>query len=150
MKVFLGADHGGFAAKEQLKEQLRQHGYTVEDCGADRLDMNDDYPVYGEAVALAVQDHPGSRGIVFCRSGHGMVVTANKVPGVRAELAVTKDWAVQGQQHDNVNVLAFGVDFTDPRQILPIALAWLDARFIGGRHLRRLNEIHDLEMRMRG
>jgi ribose 5-phosphate isomerase B len=145
MTVFVGADHGGFAAKEQLKEQLRSHGYTVEDCGAERLDMSDDYPTFGAAVAEAVRQHPHSRGIALCRSGHGMVIAANKVPGVRAALAVTKDWAVQSHEHDAVNVLAFGTDYIDERQILPISLAWLEARFAGGRHTRRLNEVNDLE-----
>jgi RpiB/LacA/LacB family sugar-phosphate isomerase len=149
MTIFIGADHGGFSAKEQLKEQLRSHGYTVEDCGADHLDMQDDYPTFGQAVALAVKDHHQSRGIALCRSGHGMVIAANKVPGVRAVLAVNKEWAVQSHEHDAANVLAFGTDFIDERQILPVSLAWLESKFEGGRHTRRLNEINDLEQRMR-
>jgi RpiB/LacA/LacB family sugar-phosphate isomerase len=148
MIVYLGSDHGGFSAKEQLKEQLRSHGYSVEDCGAEQLDMNDDYPTYGEAVAVAVRKHPGSRGVAMCRSGHGMVITANKVPGVRAILGTTKEQTVQSHEHDNANVLVFGTDYIDERHILPICLAWLEARFDGGRHTRRLNEINDLEKRM--
>lgn len=148
MNVYLGADHGGFAAKEQLKEQLRSRGYSVEDCGASSLDMNDDYPSYGEAVAMAVREHPGSRGIVMCRSGHGMVITANKVPGVRAVLATNQEQTVQSHEHDDANVLAFGTDYMDERQILPQSLAWLEAKFAGGRHVRRLNAIRSLEQRM--
>ncbi len=150
MTVFIGSDHGGFAAKEQLKKQLVSHGYAVEDCGALKLDMNDDYPPYGEAVAMAVQKQPGSRGIALCRSGHGMVITANKVPGVRAVLATTKDQTVQSHEHDDANVLAIGVDYLDEQQILPVTLAWLEAKFAGGRHSRRLDQIIDLEKRMVG
>ena len=79
MRVYIGADHGGYAAKEQLKEQLRSEGYDVEDVGAHSLDEDDDYPVYGQAVAEAVVKDPDSRGIALCRSGHGMVIAANKV-----------------------------------------------------------------------
>jgi ribose 5-phosphate isomerase B len=148
MTVFLGADHGGFAAKEQLKEQLRSHGYAVEDCGADKLDLNDDYPAYAERVAVGVAEHPGSRGIALCRSGHGMVIAANKVPGVRAVLATQPDQTVQSHEHDDANVLAFGVDYIDERTILPLSLVWLEAKFAGGQHMRRLNEIRALEQRM--
>ena len=148
MNVYLGADHGGFAAKEQLKEQLRRRGYTVEDCGAKTLDMSDDYTPFAEAVAMKVKHNPGSRGIVMCRSGHGMVITANKVPGIRAVLATREDQTVQSHEHDDANVLAFGVDYMDERQILPLSIAWLDARFLGGRHTRRLNAVIDLERRM--
>jgi ribose 5-phosphate isomerase B len=150
MTIFLGADHGGFAAKEQLKEQLRQHGYTVEDCGAFRLDMQDDYSTFAEKVAFAVKDDPQSRGIVMCRSGHGMVITANKIPGIRAALATTEEQTVQSHEHDDTNVLAFGIDYMDQRQVLPLSLAWLQSRFLGGHHMRRLNAIADLEKHISG
>lgn len=148
MTVFIGADHGGFAAKEQLKRELSAKGYQVEDCGAEALNPDDDYPTYAEAVAVAVQQNPGGRGIVLCRSGHGMVIAANKVPGIRAVLATNTEQTVQSHTHDDSNVLAFGPDYMDQSQILPLSLAWLEAEFEGGKHARRLDEITDLERRM--
>lgn len=151
MKVFIGADHGGFAAKEQLKEQLRSEGYEVEDLGAYSFDKEDDYPIFGHAVAKAVVDNPGSRGIALCRSGHGMVIAANKVAGARAILAAPDSaWVVQAVENDDANVLTFGVDYLDNRKILPLSLDWLKARFTGGRHQRRLDLISDMEKRPPG
>ena len=149
MKVFIGADHGGFTVKEQLKEQLRSHGYDVEDLGAEQLDPADDYPLYGKAVADAVVSEPGSRGIALCRSGHGMVIAANKVDGARAILAAPDEsWVVQAVTNDDANILTFGVDYLDNRQVLPLSLAWLKAEFKGGRHQRRLDQITEIERRI--
>jgi ribose 5-phosphate isomerase B len=146
MNVYIGADHGGFAIKEQLKEQLRSHGMEVVDMGAEVFDSEDDYPVYGRAVAEAVQADEGSRGLALCRSGHGMVMTANKVDGVRAILATPDEaWNVQAVEHDAANVLAIGVDYLNERQLLPLVLAWLKAEFVGGRHQRRLDQLTTLE-----
>jgi ribose 5-phosphate isomerase B len=145
MTVYIGADHGGFAAKEQLKEQLRQQGYEVEDCGNAVFDPNDDYTIFGVAVAQAVARQPGSKGIAICRSGHGMVIAANKINGARAILAVNEASAVQSRAHDNANVLAIGIDFMDERQVWPITSAWLRTEFLGGRHQRRLDEIKAIE-----
>ena len=151
MKVIIGADHGGFTVKEQLKEQLRKHGHEVVDVGANVLDPTDDYPVFGQAVAEAVVANPGSRGIALCRSGHGMVIAANKINGARAILAAPQeDWVVQAVENDDANILTFGVDYLDNRKILPLALAWLDARFKGGRHQRRLDQITALERKVPG
>ncbi len=151
MRVYVGADHGGFIVKEQLKEQLRSEGYEIEDVGAHSLNQDDDYPVYGQAVAEAVVNNPGSRGIALCRSGHGMVIAANKVDGARAILAAPNSaWVVQAVENDDANVLTFGVDYIDNRQILPLSLDWLKAQFSGGRHQRRLDQITAIERRPPG
>lgn len=151
MRVYIGADHGGFSVKEQLKEQLRSAGYEVEDVGAFTLNEADDYPTYGQAVADAVVNDLGSRGIALCRSGHGMVIAANKVDGARAILAAPNlAWVVQAVENDDANVLTFGVDYLDNRQILPLSLGWLKAEFSGGRHQRRLDQITAIERRLPG
>src|SRR5690606_17433999 len=142
MTIYIGADHGGFTYKQQLIEQLRSRDYQVVDLGADQLDPQDDYPVFGRAVAEAVAADPESRGLALCRSGHGMVMVANKVPGVRAILA-TNDipWTVQSVEHDGANVLAIGVDYIDTRNLIDTIDAWLQAKFLGGKHQRRLDQI---------
>ena len=145
MKIFLGADHGGFSIKEQLKEQLKSHDYLVEDCGAMAYDATDDYPVYARQVAEAVAGDAEACGILLCRSGHGMVMAANKVAGARAALATTPAWTNQSRTDDGANILAFGVDFSDNRQILSLALGWLKTDYAGGRHQRRLDELTAME-----
>ena len=145
MTIYIGADHGGFEAKEHLKNELASAGYEVTDCGASSLQPDDDYPVYGAAVAKVIGQTPGSLGILLCRSGHGMVMTANKVPGVRAMLAVNEASVRQGREHDDGNVLVFGVDYTSQAEVWPLTKVWLESTFLGGKHQRRLDEIAELE-----
>lgn len=145
MIVFLGADHGGFTVKERLKIELVQAGFEVEDMGAVLLEPDDDYPVYGQKVALKVAQSPEDRGVLLCRSGHGMAIVANKVAGVRAVLATTGAWTEASRVDDDANVLAIGVDYMAQEAILPLVLAWLKTPFAGERHGRRLGEITTLE-----
>lgn len=145
MKIYLGADHGGFAVKEELKLQLTAKGYEVTDCGAAEFQPDDDYPMYGRKVAESVAADPGSLGVALCRSGHGMVMAANKIPGVRAALATTPEWTNQSKTHDDANVLAVGVDFTDTQQVLPLVMGWIDSVFEGGRHQQRIDQLADIE-----
>lgn len=147
LQVIVGADHGGFAYKQQLIEQLRAHGgYQVQDVGANHLDPADDYPVFARAVAEAVAANPGSRGLAICRSGHGMVMTANKVKGIRCILA-TDDipWTVQSVEHDAANVLSIGIDYIPSDNLFQVITAWLEAEFQGGRHQRRIDLIDQLD-----
>lgn len=146
MTVYIGADHGGFAMKGQLVELLRSNGYEVVDVGADIYDPADDYPIFGKAVADRVVADPGSRGIALCRSGHGMVIAANKVRGARAMLA-TEDtaWTTQAVENDDANILTIGVDYIDNRVIWPVVQKWLEAKYAGGRHQRRVDQITAME-----
>jgi ribose 5-phosphate isomerase B len=146
MTIYLGADHGGFAAKEQLKTHLSQSNFDVHDLGATTLVPDDDYPVYAEAVARAVVSDRQSRGILCCRSGHGMVIAANKVHGARAALAVNQASVEQSRTDDNANILVFGVDFMDVQQLEPLTVSWLAAQFKSdSRFQRRLDQITALE-----
>ena len=84
MKVYIGADHGGFNLKEKVKHKLVEWGFDVEDMGAKTLDPDDDYPEFAYAVAKKVSENlSASRGILLCRSGVGMDIVANKVKGIR-------------------------------------------------------------------
>jgi ribose 5-phosphate isomerase B len=147
MHIFLGADHGGFAVKEALKDLLQGRGIELEDLGADVFRQDDDYPVYAQAVAERVGQDDEGRGIVLCRSGHGMVIAANKFPGVRAVLGTTPDSVRQAREHDNANVLAIGTDFTASENVSSLVAAFLDTAFLGGRHQRRLDQIRAIEDR---
>ena len=96
-KLYLGADHGGFEYKEAVKQALHERGFEVVDVGAHQIDAQDDYPEFAFAVAEAVKRDLGagssSFGILFCRSGAGMEIAANKISGIRAVRAETAESA---------------------------------------------------------
>ena len=138
--VALGADHAGYELKQALVEALRQRGLEVLDLGTHTPDSTD-YPDYAKAVARAVADHRARWGILCCSTGIGMSIAANKVPGVRAALVHDPETAALARRHNDVNVLCFSGKRTTPEQALAIIDAFLEARFEGGRHERRVQKL---------
>ena len=100
MKVSLAADHAGYELKETIKRHLSAAGIEVSDFGTDRGESVD-YPDYGRPAAVAVARGAADRGILFCGSGQGMCMVANKVRGVRAALAWTPEIARLSRQHND-------------------------------------------------
>lgn len=148
MKVYLGADHGGFAHKEKVKVHLREAGYSVEDCGAHQLDPDDDYPLFAKCVAMKVAEDLTyeARGVVFCRNGIGVSVVANKVAGVRAAHVMNEEIARTSRADDDTNVLAIPADYLSEDEVIRVVDTWLETEFSGeGRHKRRLKMITDME-----
>jgi ribose 5-phosphate isomerase B len=142
MKVIIGADHGGFALKQQLSETVRRAGHEIVDVGAHGYDQADDYPDFSLAVARGVAGGEGERGIIVCGSGVGASVAANKVKGVRAGLCHDTYSARQGVEHDDMNVLCLGGRVVGDALAAELVQAFLGARFSGEeRHARRLNKI---------
>jgi len=140
--IYLGADHGGYALKEFLKEKLILAGFDVEDCGANQLDSTDDYPQYAHAVAQKVSQNEGAFGILCCRSGAGMVIAANRVPKVRAVEGWNKEFAQRTRQHNNANVLALAGDWLSHEDAWIIVQAFLNEPFSSEeRHLRRVAQL---------
>ena len=111
MKIYIGADHRGFELKKELKKFLIEKGYEVEDAGAFKYDKDDDYPDFAEAVAEKVSKDDSARGILLCGSGTGMDAAANKVRGVRATLAFSKEITRAARNDDDVNVISLPADF---------------------------------------
>ena len=148
MRVAVGADHAGFELKSQLTPWLQAQGYAVVDLGAHRHDPEDDYPDFAAAVARALAGGQAERGVVFCGSGVGACITANKVRGVRACLCHDTYTARQGVEHDDMNVLCLGgrvVSAAEGRQILT---AFLEAEFQPeARFRRRLAKLNEVERR---
>ena len=138
--VALGADHAGYELKQALVEPLRQRGLEVLDLGTHTPDSTD-YPDYAKAVARAVADHRARWGILCCSTGIGMSIAANKVPGVRAALVHDPETAALARRHNDVNVLCFSGKRTTPEQALAMIDAFLEARFEGGRHERRVQKL---------
>jgi len=147
MRVALGADHGGFALKNELVTRLRQ-SFEITDLGAHKLDPDDDYPDFADAVARAVASNQAERGIIICGSGVGACVAANKVPGVRACLCHDTYSARQGVEHDDMNVICLGARVIGVELAVEVATAFLQATFSGEeRHRRRLEKVMAIEQK---
>ncbi|SPE62892.1 Sugar-phosphate isomerase, RpiB/LacA/LacB family [Verrucomicrobia bacterium] len=138
--IALGADHGGYALKEALKLQLEQRGVSVADFGAPSNEPAD-YPDYAQAVAQSVAQRHAQFGVLICTTGLGMSICANKVPGVRAALVGDEQTAALARQHNDANVLCLAGKSTPAGEAMKIIDAFLNARFEGGRHERRINKM---------
>ncbi len=151
MIIYIGADHRGFALKENIKSYLAQSGYEVVDCGAEHLDEQDDYPLRASAVARKVSpDADQARGIVVCGSGVGASIVANKFPNIRCALCFSSDEAMVARTDDNANILALGADFINAETAKKIASVWLQTDFAGTeRYVRRIEEIRQLEYELK-
>lgn len=144
--VYLGTDHGGYELKNAVKTWLSAQGYQVEDCGAVKFEPDDDYPDFAFAVADQVSQHPGSRGVVFCRSSVGVIIAANKVKGIRAGSAASPEAATQARQHNDINVLGIAGDWLDLEQAKSVIQAFLETSFTHEeRHVRRIHKIEARE-----
>jgi RpiB/LacA/LacB family sugar-phosphate isomerase len=149
MKIAVGADHAGFALKQELAQRLREQGHEVEDIGTHSTAAVD-YPDFAEAVALAVREGRAERGLLVCGSGVGAAVAANKVPGVRAAICHDVYSAHQGVEHDDMNVLVLGGRVIGPALAHELVQAFLAARYTAEeRHARRLAKVLAIEKRYR-
>jgi glycine hydroxymethyltransferase len=138
--IAVGSDHGGFELKEHLKKHLASRGITVTDVGTHSRESTD-YPDYAQTVARAVVERKQELGLLICTSGIGMSIAANKVPGARAALVWDEEMARLAREHNNANVLCLGGHSTDPEVARHIIDAFLNARFQGGRHERRVGKL---------
>jgi ribose 5-phosphate isomerase B len=145
MKVALGADHRGYDFKEKIKTYLKKLGIEVLDFGTDNPEKSVDYPDFGLKAAHAVADHKADYGILVCWTGNGMNIAANKVKGVRSGLVLNPEMAMLTRAHNNANVLALSGKYTPEDQVDEIVKTFLETKFEGGRHERRLEEIEKEE-----
>jgi ribose 5-phosphate isomerase B len=146
MRVGLAADHGGFALKQALAEQLQNSGFAIVDFGAFDLDSGDDYPDFVIPLAQAVAEGQVDRGLALCGSGVGASVAASKVAGVRAALIHDIFSAHQGVEDDDMNILCLGGKVIGPSLAIELVKGFLAARFSGlPRHRRRLSKVAALE-----
>ncbi len=140
MKVALGNDHRGVAAKQRLANMLVGLGYEVEDFGA-QTSASVDYPDYAIPVAEAVAGHAADYGILICATGHGMCIAANKIHGVRAANIRDIVDAEMSRQHNDANVMCMSADLLGEEAMERMVRTWLETKFDGGRHTRRIEKI---------
>ncbi len=147
MKIAVGCDHGGFELKNQLVEYLEKKRCQVIDFGTYSKESCD-YPLIGEKVALSVSKGESGGGILICKSGIGICIVANKFPKVRAAMVYSVETAKLSRQHNDVNIIVLGAEFTPLKEAEQILDAWFNTEFEGGRHQRRVNQIIDIEKRL--
>lgn len=145
MKIYLGADHNGFAYKQQVEDFLRRSGHEVVDDGA-ALDPNDDFPLFaGKVVNNVLSDTSEARGILICGSGQGMCMAANRFKGIRASLCWNLAEARSARNDDDSNVLCLSASQLDIDSTRAIISAWLETPFAGAdRYIRRLKQLDQL------
>ncbi|GAB7387885.1 ribose 5-phosphate isomerase B [Bacillaceae bacterium] len=149
MRVAIGADHGGFRLKEEIKALLDSLGIEYMDYGCSCEDSVD-YPDYALPVAEKVARGEFDRGILVCGTGIGMSIAANKIRGVRCALVHDVYSAKMTREHNDSNVLAMGARVIGPGLALEIVKTWLSTEFQGGRHERRVQKVKEIEDKQLG
>jgi ribose 5-phosphate isomerase B len=142
--IAIGTDHGGFSLKEILKNYLHELGYPIIDCGTTNKESVD-YPDFALAVAKHVSKSTAWRGIMIDGAGIGSCIVANKVPGVRAAMCYDYATAANSREHNNANLLTLGAGLIGINQAKLVVKTWLETKFGGGRHARRVNKITSIE-----
>lgn len=144
--VYLGADHGGYRLKEELKRWFAENNISYKDLGATTLDPKDDYTEFIIPVAKQVASEANSVGIIIGRSGNGEAIATNKIDGIRAALCLNEKMAQKAKDHNNANILSLGADYITLEDAKKIVQKFLDTPFSNEeRHVRRLKKIEEIE-----
>lgn len=144
MKLAIGNDHVGYSLKLHLMDYLKQKGHELVDFGCDS-EESCDYPIFAKKVAEAVVGGQYDLGILICGTGVGISISANKVRGIRAVVCSEPYSARLARQHNDANILAFGARVIGPAIAEMIVDEFLNARYEGGRHQRRVDLISQIE-----
>ncbi|PKL48378.1 MAG: ribose 5-phosphate isomerase B [Candidatus Riflebacteria bacterium HGW-Riflebacteria-2] len=142
--IYLGADHGGFPHKEELKKHLIEKGHVIEDIGAYST-LPVDYPDIAYLVAASVAKNPHSLGIIIDGAGIGSCMAANKVPGIRAACCNDLYTARNSREHNHANVLTLGSMVIGTGYMKQIVDLWVETTPAPGRHANRVAKIMQLE-----
>jgi len=140
IKIAIASDHAGFHLKETLKAYLEKEGYEINDFGTDS-EESVDYPDYIRLAATSVSEKKSDIGIVLGGSGNGEAMVANKVSGVRCALCWNGLSAQLAKEHNNANVISIGARMVSENEALKIVDIWLNAKFEGGRHVKRIEKL---------
>lgn len=143
-RIAIGADHGGFATKEDIKTMLAELGLAVRDFGTNSTDAVD-YPDFAHEVAKAVGAGHVDVGIVVDGAGIGSAMAANKVPNVRAAACYSVALAKNSREHNGANVLTLGSGHNSLEEMKEIVTAFLSEELTEERHRKRVGKIGEIE-----
>lgn len=144
MKIAIGNDHVAVKMKNHIKEYLEDKGYEIVNVGTDSEERCD-YPIYGKEVADLVANGECEVGILICGTGVGISLAANKVKGIRAAVCSEPYTARLSRQHNNANIIAFGARVIGDATAEMIVEEFLNAKYEGGRHQKRIDMISAVE-----
>ena len=139
-KIFISSDHAGFKLKETLKNYLRNKKVKFEDLGP-KDDISVDYPDYAHKVARKVKSRKSNVGILVCGSGTGMNIAANKHKNIRAAQCFNLKSTKLSRLHNDANIITLGSRLITKKNALKFVSVFLNTKFDGGRHLRRVKKI---------
>ena len=139
-KIFLSSDHGGFELKEIVKSFLIDNNFEYEDLGCSSLEPVD-YPDFAKLLSNKIKDKKNSKGIIFCGTGIGISIAANRFRHIRAALCTSVEMASKSRKHNDANVLALGGRILEDKLALEIVKEFLQTDFEAGRHSLRVDKI---------
>jgi ribose 5-phosphate isomerase B len=139
-KILIASDHAGFEMKAEVERILKERGYEFEDLGPDNAESTD-YADYAHPLAAKISSGEAEQGILLCGTGLGMSYAANRHPNVRAAVVWAPEVAALSRQHNDANVLVLPARFVSKKQAEEIVDAFLNSKFEGGRHARRVEKI---------
>ena len=142
--IAIGADHGGYKLKEEIKKYFDEKEIEYKDFGTDSEERTD-YPIYAKKVAESIQSKECDLGILVCRSGYGMTVVANKFKGIRAPNIFNEESAKFAKADDDINVITLGGDYLSTNESICIIRNFLGAEFKTGRYEERLKMVKEIE-----
>ena len=139
-KIFLSSDHAGFELKEKVKSFLIDNNVEYEDLGCSSLEPVD-YPDFAKILSNKIKDKNNSKGILFCGTGIGISMAANRFPHIRAALCTSVEMASKSRKHNDANVLALGGRILEDKLAMEIVEEFLQTNFEAGRHSVRVDKI---------
>ena len=139
-KIFISSDHAGYKLKEQIKKYLKTKKIICFDLGPSS-NKKVDYPIYAHKLAKRVKTSKKNVGILVCGSGTGMAISANKTKKIRAAVCYNPKSTRLSRQHNNANIIAIGSRLTKRNVAIKLVSIFLETKFEGGRHLRRVKKI---------
>ncbi len=140
MIIAIGNDHAGVGVKEKIQQHLKEKGHKVINKGYDGVESVD-YPDFIHPVSIEVKEKKAEIGVIVCGSGNGAAMTANKHKGIRAAICWSEEIASLAKQHNNANVISIPSRFLKEEEIIKIIDVFIEEKFEGGRHERRIKKI---------
>ena len=148
--VVLGCDNAAVDFKNTLVAFLKTKGYEVEDAGVTDSSDGTAYALVAEKVANIVLAAPGKRGILFCGTGIGMAISANKVPGIRAACIHDAFSAERAALSNDANIVTMGARVIGIELAKKLLLEWLSLHYKDGPSTPKIEAIHEVEQRYAG
>ena len=139
-KICIASDHAGYYTKEFIKDFLIKNDISIIDLGPNN-NKSVDYPDYAKKVSNRIKLKKNDVGILVCGSGTGMAISANKTKEIRAAVCYNQSSTRLSRLHNNANIIAIGARLTKKKDILKLIKLFLNTKFEGGRHLKRVKKI---------